>query len=166
MREWRDVDFEPYAAIYADEGQARFIGGVHSRDDAWRRMALFVGHWALRGYGLWALEEKSTGVFAGWSGLWNPEGFPAPEVAWTLTLSMRGRGLAQEAALKARDFAYKTLRWESAISLITLGNSASVRVAEKLGATFERTVQFRGSECAIYRHPAARTLPANSNRLH
>jgi RimJ/RimL family protein N-acetyltransferase len=166
LREWRESDFEPYAAIYADEGQARFIGGVHSRDDAWRRMASFAGHWALRGYGLWALEEKATGGFAGWSGLWNPEGFPAPEIAWTLIPALRGRGLAQEAGLRVRDFAYQTLGWSSAISLIVIGNAPSVRVAEKLGAVYEQTVQFRGSECAIYRHPDAQSLPANSNRLH
>lgn len=164
LREWREADFEPFAAIYADEEQARYIGGVHPRDEAWRRMACFAGHWALRGYGHWALEEKAAGVFAGWCGLWNPEGFPEPEIAWTLTIAFRGRGLAREAALRVREFAYGTLGWNTAISLVAIGNEPSARVARRLGAVVERYIQFRGSECAIYRHPDARSLPTNSNR--
>jgi len=158
MREWREGDFEPFAAIYTDEEQARYIGGAQTRDDAWRRMAAVIGHWALRGYGLWALEEKATGSFAGWCGHWNPEGFPEPEIGWALTATMRGRGLATEAAERARDYAYGALGWTTAISLIATENAPSIRVAERLGATFERVVQFRGSECAIFRHPSARSL--------
>jgi len=166
LREWREADFEAFAELYADEAQARYIGGVHSRDDAWRRMACFAGHWSLRGYGQWALEEKSTRAFAGWSGLWNPEGFPDREIAWSLTPASRGKGLAQEAGRRARSFAYETLGWDTAISLIAIGNEPSVKVAERLGAVFERTVQFRGSKCAIYRHPPARNLHVDTNRVN
>jgi RimJ/RimL family protein N-acetyltransferase len=141
--------------------EARYIGGVHTRDDAWRRMASYVGHWALRGYGHWVLEEKTSGAFVGWAGLWSPEGFPGREVAWTIVSAMRGRGLAQEAGRRARAFAYETLGWESVISLTHVDNAPSIRVAERLGATFERIVSFRGSDCAIYRHPSARTLDTN-----
>ncbi len=166
LREWREADFEPYASIYADEAQCRYIGGVHARDDAWRRMALFAGHWLLRGYGQWVLEYKASGDFAGWCGLWNPEGFPEPEIAWTLTLPMRGRGLAQEAALRVRAHAYDTLGWDTVMSLVAIENTSSARLAERLGATYERVVPFRGLQCAVWRHPAARSLPANSNRTH
>ena len=156
LRGWREDDFEPFAEVYADPKDARFIGGVHSRDDAWRRMACYLGHWLLRGYGHWVLEDKSTAAFAGWAGLWSPEGFPGREVAWTIMPAMRGRGLAQEAGRRIRAFAYETLGWDSAISLIHFDNAASIRVAEKLGATFERALPFRGEDCAIYRHPPAR----------
>ena len=156
LRGWREDDFEPFAEVYADPKDARFIGGVHSRDDAWRRMACYMGHWLLRGYGHWVLEDKSTAAFAGWAGLWSPEGFPGREVAWTIMPAMRGRGLALEAGRRIRAFAYETLQWDGAISLIHLDNAASIRVAEKLGATFERALPFRGEDCAIYRHPPAR----------
>ena len=72
LREWREDDFEPFAAIYADEAQARYIGGVETRDNAWRRMAAIIGHWRLRGYGLWVVAPKETGGFVGWAGCWNP----------------------------------------------------------------------------------------------
>jgi len=166
LRGWREADFEPFAAIYASQDEARYIGGVHTRDDGWRRMASYIGHWVLRGYGHWVLEDKASGAFAGWSGLWSPEGFPGREVSWTLTPEMRGRGLAQEAARRVRAFAYETLGWDSVISLINVDNEPSIRVAERLGATFESVVLFRGSDCAIYRHPSARSLSSTQTPVN
>ena len=84
LREFRENDFDAYAAMCADAEVMRFLGGVMKRMDAWRQMAMFIGHWRLRGYGLWAVEEKATGEFIGRVGLLNPEGWPGLEVAWTL----------------------------------------------------------------------------------
>jgi RimJ/RimL family protein N-acetyltransferase len=166
LREWRETDFEPFAAIYADEAQCRFIGGPQSRAEAWRKMALFAGHWPLRGYGQWALEDKATGAFAGWAGPWNPEGHPEAEIGWTLTLPMRGKGLAQEAARRARAHVYETLGWDTVTSLIAVDNAPSARVAERLGAALERVVPYRGLDCAIWRHPSPRSLSSTSTRTH
>ena len=164
LRGWQEGDFEPFAALYADPDEARYIGGVHSRDEAWRRMACYLGHWALRGYGHWVLEDKVSAAFVGWAGLWSPEGFPGREIAWTIVPAVRGRGLAQEAGRRARAFAYETLGWTSAISLVHVDNAPSIRVAERLGTTFERIVPFRGSDCAIYRHPPTGSLSSTSNQ--
>ncbi len=146
LREWREEDFEPFAALYADQEDARFIGGVHGRDDAWRRMASIAGHWLLRGYGTWALGEKATGAFAGWSGLWRPEGMPGCDLGWTLLASVRGRGLAQEAALRTRRYAYETLGWDTIISLIHPFNAPSIRVRGKTQRPFRthRPLPWRG----------------------
>jgi RimJ/RimL family protein N-acetyltransferase len=153
LRAWKAADFEPFAAIYADEAEARFIGGGCDRDEAWRRLATTISHWTLRGYGLWALETKRNGAFVGWAGLWNPEGWPEPEVGWTLVPAARGQGLATEAALRARAYAYESLGWTTAISLIALPNQASVAVAERFGARMERAIMFREIETGIFRHP-------------
>ncbi len=166
FREGREADLDALAAFYADEELSKFVGGPLNRDDAWRRMALGLCHWLLRGFGNWALEEKATGDFVGWCGLWFPEGFPAPEVGWGLIKAKHGRGYATEAALRARAYAYQTLGWETAISLIARGNQRSIRVAERLGATLESATQFRGLDCAIYRHPSAGGLASAPNAIH
>ena len=166
MREGRESDLDAFAEFYADEELSKFVGGRLDRDDTWRRIALGLGHWHLRGFGNWSLEEKATGDFVGWCGLWNPEGFPEREVGWGLTKRKHGRGFATEAALKARDYAYRRLGWETAISLIAIGNDRSVRVAERLGAAFESVTQFRGMQCAIYRHPPARSFRSNASLAH
>ena len=83
----------------------------------------------------------------------NPEGWPETEIGWTLVPAARGQGLATEAALRARAYAYDNLGWTTAVSLISLSNQASVAVAERLGARAERTMLFRETETGIFRHP-------------
>jgi len=141
------------ADLFAHEPTARFIGGTCNDEDAWRRMATLVGHVALRGYGVWAVEELSTRQFIGYCGPWYPHGWPEPEIAWSLRASFQGRGFATEAAVCARRYAYEVLGWRTAVSCIALQNDASIRVALRLGAKLERTAVNRGWDIGIYRHP-------------
>ena len=166
LREGRDADVEALVAFYADAEASKPVGGPLSRAEAWGRAAFNRGHWALRGYGNWVIEEKATGDYAGWSGLWFPEGFPEREVGWGLIPSKRGRGYATEAALRARAYAYETLGWKTAISLIAPDNPRSIRVAERLGAAFEGATQHDGMTFGVYRHPSADSLKSRSNAVH
>jgi RimJ/RimL family protein N-acetyltransferase len=161
MRGWGEADLPAFAAFWADEATARFVGGTCSRAEAWRRMASYVGHWGLRGYGMWAVEEKASGRLAGYCGPWNPEGWPEREIGWGLLKAFHGRGYATEAARRTRDFAYRELGWPTAVSYIAAENAASRRVAERLGASFEGTTELRGSPVGVYRHPAPDTLNPN-----
>ena len=130
-------DFEAEAEFYASE-RSRFVGGPLSRDLAWRKLASVIGHWQLRGYGFWSIDEKSTGIFCGRVGLWYPEGWPEPEIGWSLMQNAEGKGIALEGALKARDHAYKTLGWKTAISLMDPANQRSEALAKRMGAVFDR----------------------------
>ena len=58
-------------------------------------MALAIGHWAIRGYGFFSVEHRATGAWVGRVGPWYPEGWPAPEVGWTLSPDHRGRGVGR-----------------------------------------------------------------------
>jgi RimJ/RimL family protein N-acetyltransferase len=154
LRSWTEQDHEAFSALLGDEESARFIGGVCGPEDTWRRMATQMGHWQMRGYGSWVIEEKATGDWIGYSGLWNPYGWPEPEVMWGLTRAARGRGYATEAALAARTYAYEQLGWTTAMSLIATENRPSQKVAERLGAKRERTIELRGAVADVWRHPA------------
>ena len=68
---------------------------VFTRADAWRSIAFFMGHWHMRGYGHWAVEEKATGRMIGRIGFLNPEGWPAFEIGWTLARHGMGQGLRE-----------------------------------------------------------------------
>ena len=153
LRGWRDSDLDGFAALMADAEYSRFIMGPLTRDGSWRGIALFIGHWALRGFGHFALEEKSSGAFVGYCGPWFPHGFPEREIGWALLPTAQGKGYATEAAKRARDYAYNTLGWSTAISLIVPENIPSRRVAERLGAKLDGTVHYREKACGIYRHP-------------
>lgn len=153
LRGWGAADFEPYAALYGDEATMRHLGGACDRETAWTHFSATVGYWTLRGYGLWAVEIKDAPGLIGWAGLWNPEGWPEPEIGWALAPAARGRGFATEAALRARTWAYENAGWTTAVSLIAMPNQASIAVAERLGARMERTMMFREVETGIFRHP-------------
>ena len=157
LRGWQDEDQTPFAEYCADAMTERFLGGPANPADAWRRLAAQVGHWVIRGYGSWALEEKASGRWVGYCGLWNPHGWPEPEVMWGLAPAGRRHGYATEAAAAVRDYAYRQLGWTTLISCIAADNIASQRVAERLGATPEKTFEHRGHTLRIYRHPAPGT---------
>jgi len=154
LRQWRIEDFEDYAEQFTDEEMARFIGGVATRPDAFRRMAAVVGHWVLRGHGYWAVEERVGGAFVGAVGLWRPEGWPDLELGYWLVRSAHGKGYASEAAVAARDCAFSEMDAETLISLIHPDNEPSKRVAERLGAVPERIFELMSfGPHWIYRYP-------------
>ena len=152
LRAFRDEDLDAYAVMCADPEVMRFLGtGVTlSRADAWRSMAGFLGHWALRGYGMWALEEKATGTLVGRAGFLNPEGWPGFELGWTLGRPYWGRGFATEAARRALAFAFEELGRDRVMSLIRPANMPSMRVAERLGETRTGEIELLGGPCFVY----------------
>ena len=151
LRPFRESDFEPYAGMCADPEVMRYLTGVPlSRMDAWRHLAIVVGHWYLRGYGMWAVEEKETGEMVGRIGFYNPEGWPGFELGWTLIRSRWGRGYATEGARAALAHAFTAMDRDHVISVIHPENHASIRVAEHLGETLERRVEVIGKECLVY----------------
>jgi len=152
LRQFVAADLDDYAALCADAEVMRYVGdhGPLSREDAWRQLAMLVGHWTLRGYGMWAVEEIGSGAFVGRVGLHYPEGWPEPEIGWALARHYWGRGYAFEAATAALRVAFATLDWARAVSLISPPNLRSIRLAERLGARFERRLVVRGHELSLY----------------
>jgi len=147
-------DFPALAAFYGSE-RSKFVGGPMTAETTWRQLACEIGHWTLCGYGRWTVLQTDTGTPVGMVGLWNPKGWPEPEIGWDLFDGFEGRGYATEAAIAARDFAYDTLGWTTAISLVKPDNRASARVAERLGARRDGTfAHARFGVLDIYRHPA------------
>ncbi len=135
-------DFEPLAAFMADPEVVRYLTGEpQSRADAWRGLAAALGHWHLRGYGVWAVERKSDRAFMGRVGMINPEGWPGLEIGWTLGRPYWGHGYATEAARAAMAYGFATQPVDRLISCIDPDNVASQAVAKRLGESKgERTV--------------------------
>jgi len=152
MVAFADRHFEAYASMLGDPTSTRFVGDGEPLDrmNAWRSMAMLLGHWVLRGYGMWAVELKETGDFVGRVGLHRPEGWPDLELGWMLLPTQRRRGYATEAARAALDYAFKTLDAQRLISLIRIDNTASERVARRLGARQATTIDFLGGATLVY----------------
>lgn len=152
LRMWREEDdFESYARMCADPEVMRYLGGkTMTRAEAWRHMAFFIGHWHLRGYSHWAVEEKATGQIIGRIGFLNPDGWPGFEIGWTLGREHWGKGYAIEGARRALRYAFTELDKAHVISLIHPENQGSIRVAERLGERLEGRTEIVGIGVLIY----------------
>ena len=147
-------DFDRLAAFMATE-KSRFFLGPIDRYGAWRLASCFVGHWVERGFGLFAIEEKSSGVFCGMAGPWAAETWPEPELAWWLMEDKEGHGYGTEAAICARNHVYNDLGWTSIASAIEPDKLGSIKLAERLGASFDYEHPLPGGGSVLYyRHPA------------
>ncbi len=151
LRQFRESDLDAYAEMCADPEVMRYIGQEISRFEAWRSMAAVLGHWQLRGFGLWAVEEKISGAMMGRIGCWRPEGWIDFEIGWTLRHAYWGKGYAIEAARASVQYAFEQLNRSHVISLINPANSRSIRVAEQLGETPSGRTELFGKEVLIYR---------------
>ena len=154
LRGPKPADFEPLAVFFADETRSWGFGGPMQRDETWRWFASSIGHWALHGYGFWTIEMKDTGQICGISGIWNPLGWPEPEIGWVLYEGAEGKGIAFEAAMAARTHAYAHMGFTTLTSNIMPGNDRSVALAQRMGAWCERTYEnIRHGTEHLYRHP-------------
>lgn len=159
LRRFRPDDFDTYAALLADPRLMEYVGDgkPQSCGQAWANLALLMGHWQMRGYGLWAVLLRDSGRLIGRCGLWHPEGWPGVEIGWMLARECWGRGYATEAARAVLAHAQQQQLAESLISLIHPSNERSIAVARRLGGSFERTLPLRGQHVSLYRIPLPQT---------
>ncbi len=152
LRLYAERDLDALSAIYGDPEQMLHIGEGKpiSRAETWRAIAASLGHWALRGYGMWAIELKATGEFVGRAGFIDPEGWPEFELGWQVAREHWGRGYAPEAAAFALSFARTRLARKRVVSLIRPGNAASIRVAEKIGMAPDGRIELLGGPVIRY----------------
>jgi len=136
------VDFEPWAECFADKDVMAGLGGGPgmSRAQAWRHMATVIGHQSIHGYSFYSVIEKATGAWAGRVGHWNPEGWPEPEIGWTIHPEHWRKGFAVESSHACIDYAYDTLGWRRIVHTIAMDNIASIKTAESLGSKLLYTI--------------------------
>ena len=134
LRPPRAGDLDAWSEMMLDEPTARFVGGVMTRAECWRQLMTTIGAWHACGFAMFSVIEKESGRWVGRLGPWQPEGWPGPEIGWTIVRDRWGRGYAGEGATAATDWALETLGWREIIHSIAPANVASQRVAQKLGS--------------------------------
>jgi RimJ/RimL family protein N-acetyltransferase len=151
LRPFRHEDFDAYAAMNADPQVMQYIDEVQDRPAAFRSLAANIGHWHLRGYGPWAVEERATGRFIGRAGLLRWEPWSEVEVGYALIPSAWGKGYATEVAACSLRYAHEVVKARGVVSRILAGNAASIRVAERLGARYAGEAQSpKGPPVRVY----------------
>ena len=166
LRQFRSEDFATYKAWCANPDLMRYLGGrTFDTLEAWRHMAYVLGHWQLRGFGYYAVEEKASGRLVGRVGYTDSEGWPGFELGWTLAPEARGQGYASEAARFLLDYAFEHLERPHVMSLIHPDNAPSIRVAERLGQTVEGETELLTMPVLIYGIDRERWRTRQTTRL-
>lgn len=123
-----------WAAFYTSaEGTPRRGGGAKDARAAWTILAADIGHWQLRGFGIWALTRRDNGETVGAAGLHHPDGWPRHELTWWLLPGARGQGLATEASLAAIRWGYDVAGFDPVETHMRDDNAAAHALARRLG---------------------------------
>lgn len=157
-------DFPVYRDFYADAEASAFYGGPLTAALAWRKLAFDLGHWQLRGFGMWSIVEQASGAMIGGCGIVWPEGWPRHELTWWIVPGGRRKGYAEEASLAVIDWALRELGWACVETHMNDANVPARRLAEKLGGTkIARELFPDGIERNVYvLAPDARVSGANT----
>jgi RimJ/RimL family protein N-acetyltransferase len=141
LRPWTDADLSPFAAMNADAGVMEHFPSLLTREESDALAARFRDHWALRGFGLWAVELPGEAPFIGFVGLMTPSFeahfTPCVEVGWRLARAYWGRGLATEGARAVVRLGFEQLGLGEIVSMTVPDNLRSRRVMEKLGMSHD-----------------------------
>lgn len=137
LRQWRQSDFEPFAALNADPAVMRYFPAMLSRTDSDNMAIRCRDLIEERGWGFWAAEELTTGEFVGFIGLHIPAAqipcSPCVEVGWRLSKFRWGLGLATEGASAALNYAFTELNLPDVVSFTSVKNLKSEAVMQRLG---------------------------------
>jgi RimJ/RimL family protein N-acetyltransferase len=146
-----EQDFATYESLMASE-RARGIGGPYDRKAAWGIFSHGTACWHFFRHGALMIDLRATGECVGQVDINHGPLFPEKELGWLVYEGFEGRGYATEAAAALRDWAARALGFTRLVSYIDPENRASVRVAERLGATLDPHAPKQDPGDLVYRH--------------
>jgi len=161
----RPEDVDDFARAFADPETMRYMGdgSTATREQVERGIGFWLDRWEVNGLGLFSVESRETERVVGRVGFlvwdtadWSTSSFAEAgeraevELGWFVAREHWGNGYATEAALALRDWGIGERGLTRLISLIRHGNDRSVRVAEKIGETYESEVVLFGEPAMLY----------------
>jgi RimJ/RimL family protein N-acetyltransferase len=152
LRPHRIEDFEDLHGLTVAPAVRRFFTGEPSREESYKRLLTTIANWHLFGYGTFAVIERESGDYIGNCGLFRlerdlePPFDGEPEAGWIISEMHWGRGYASEAMTAALDWFDGATGIRKTVAMITPGNEASERVAERLGYKPVGLSRYKGVE--------------------
>ncbi len=156
----QDVDA---SVVYLQDPRTVYMGGPWSAADAFDHLCSLVGHWAIQGFGLFAICHKGTDVAIGDCGLLRQGGYSEIELGWGIwSAELEGQGYVREAAEAVRVYAYRTLGLSTLVSYIDPDNARSIALAKRLGCSLDTDARLpdlpEWDGTLTYRHPGPEAL--------
>jgi RimJ/RimL family protein N-acetyltransferase len=151
LRAHETHDYAALHAMWSEPQVHEFITGrPPTPEESWGRLLRYAGHWKLLGYGYWAVEERATGRFVGEMGFadYHRNKMAAlkdtPELGWVLSTIVHRRGYATEALAAITQWGDRNFKAKRTACIIAPENTASLRVAKKLGFVEDRRTTYNG----------------------
>lgn len=135
----------------SDENITQYLGGIASREDVEARLRWYIGCYDKCGFGYCLMSGRENGEPIGWAGLQPLEDTGLIEVGYGMEKEYWGRGLGTEACRGWLGFGFNTAGLSDISAIAIPENKASRRIMEKSGLTYQKNIQARGFECALYR---------------
>jgi RimJ/RimL family protein N-acetyltransferase len=151
LRDWRESDLAPWAALNADPVVREHLGPTLTTEQAVASVRSFQDDLARNGFGFWAVEVRGSGEFVGFTGLDKMDDgipFTGVEVGWRLARSAWGYGYATEAARAVLEYGFVTVGLPEILALTTMTNLRSQAVMRRLGMTHDPADVFDDPEVA------------------
>lgn len=159
LRAPKAQDWDAWLGFHCSD-RASFVGGgpKMTARESWRAFGHVIGHWVMRGYGMFVFTAKDDDIALGMTGPWFPEGWAEREIGWTIwSQAAEGKGYAAEAARAAINHAFSDLGWDTAVSYIDPDNARSIALAKRLGARLDPDAaqpdMGDDKRIEVYRHP-------------
>ncbi|MCI0706922.1 MAG: GNAT family N-acetyltransferase [Ignavibacteriae bacterium] len=152
FRELTRADLDFIAFLRADPEITRFYPGTYSREDSAEWIQKQLNRYKNDGYGMWLVSAIASQQPVGIVGLMTQDvdGVQEPEIGYIIHNSFWRQGLASEAALAVKGYAFDVLKKPRVISLIRPENIPSIGVAQKMGMTVEKRTMHAGIEHLVF----------------
>ena len=151
IRPFQDHDIEPIYEMRRDPEVMRYIREPQTRiEETYNWITMITALWEDSGIGFLGVEEKSTGDFVGWCGLWILKETSEIEVGYALRKESWGLGYATEAARRVLEYGFDDLSLERIVAVAVPGNDASVNIMKKLGMEYVGIGRFYDKDLVQY----------------
>jgi [ribosomal protein S5]-alanine N-acetyltransferase len=142
LREVTPEDLDGFYTLDSDQEVHRYLGNhpVSDREKLLEIIHFIRDQYAQHGIGRWAMVEKSTGAFIGWTGLkyvQEPINHPTPyyDLGYRLIQKYWGQGYATESAVASLNYGFDVLQIPEIFAAADVHNAPSNRILTKLGFT-------------------------------
>lgn len=145
-------DGDDFCRMYRDPVVTATLGGVRSEEESRQWLQLNLDHWDRHGFGLWVFRDHEANQFVGRAGLRHVHvgGKDELELGYALMAEFWGRGLATEMARACLKVGFEQLGLPEVVCFALTTNTASRRVMEKVGFTFERDIVHAGLHHVLF----------------